>query len=391
MTTFRDICHFIAIDTRGEQDYHPLRFDDTDNGNISYTGTDGVTLWFREWALATPPTQNEIDNSELVISQTGQVADPGDDPDEIAQNERLDAIDSALTQRRPWTFAEAPGLVIADDTSNTWAISEGYAWFWNETTQRHTRIFVPEQSGFPFPPELSSGTLGRTYVYLSEGGGLPLIATEEAAPTEHNQGNRICLGVMSTLDGSTFNSVVPFLVDRDPVTRSLLTERYPVKNLSGIRFFPPPDSSTGRRLEHNSGIIVAAGRNWHPNPNNPHCVDVVGGIYDVNFIDQTGNTRLGAVVLQFDRLDDGAGGFVTQTSGAGISRLFMSATGTIVQLAPQIWYPDIATATDAEGGENWVRPDLLDGFVHIATLIHRYDTNGALLDNEAYLRIINHG
>lgn len=298
---------------------------------------------------------------------------------------------NSASSGQPWTRAAANGgLKIALETSSTWGLSAGIAYFYDEITQQSTTVNVPAQTGLSAPTVLSSQN--NSYVYLGESGALEI---EAYAPKESVQGNRLCLGTVTSLDGgTTLSSVIPFLLDRSPTSRALTSGATQLQNPDGITLRP---SSSSLLLTHDAGKLVSPGRNWFNDPVNPHTVQVSAATPDVFYVVSDGTVLDSAPqsTLAFNLYENGAttGDAIAARTGiagqgAGISRFFMSARGTVLQLLPQIWYTDIATASDRLEGEIWTRPALLDGFYYIATMIHRFDVTQATMSDDRYVRLL---
>lgn len=301
---------------------------------------------------------------------------------------RETAVVGDLAKRPNHSFAEPDGLMLRVESPTTWGISDGRYYLFDEVTKEWTDIFLEGITNQPFPSLL----LGRNSVYVYIGAsGVPEI--EAFAPNEATQGNRICCGVISSVDHVTIRAVFPFVVDRSPYVRSLLSERNGLRNLGGVGFHPVAGSML---LHRKGGPIIAPGRSWFNNPRCPHTVDISSGQPQPFLMNQHGFFLDGIPANEyvFNRVDNGAQEETLASSsdeisskGYGISRIFQSIA-TVVQLLPQTTYKSLEEAVANFQAEVWIRPPILNGFIHCTSIIHRADTSAATITDNAYLRAI---
>jgi hypothetical protein len=292
--------------------------------------------------------------------------------------------------RQPWSYAEPSGLEFTQTGPLTGNITAGTVHFWNIDTQSHKTFNVDPQT-YNFPVELIGAGAGRVYLYLQNNNGVCDLITDAAAPSLATLNNRVCIGIATTLDGATFNNITPFIVDASPLTLSLLSGRFPVKVLNGLGLSIPAVPTT-RRLNRAAGNLTAPGRNWFTDATsylNPHVVSFAANTPIVfSLLSDATNVTNGTNELITNLSDNGNGTTTTRNSGAGISRLFYSVnSATLVQLLPQTWYNSVDTAEENIFTENWVRPELFDGFVYAGALVLRYNVTIANMNDPAFVRL----
>lgn len=190
------------------------------------------------------------------------------------------------------------------------------------------------------------------------------------APDQTKPYGFICLGAISSQDNATISNITPMMVGDDPETRALLKSN-PVRVPFGSLLLPRPFHGT-LSFSHGDGEVIAVGRNWHNDANNPHVREVLGrSPFPFTLLDQSGALiERGRSEFDFTKADQGNGNILNlRNRNASAQRVYISAAGNIAVVLGATRYTNLNQAIERWQTEDYDRPANLSGFAYLCAVL----------------------
>jgi hypothetical protein len=287
------------------------------------------------------------------------------------------------TVEQPLYSTVVSGMVLSINAgNNTFDISAGKYLIVDSYSDRNVtrqNIDYSGSTGNSFPTILATNALAYVFIDAAQN-----ISFQINPPNESELDTKICLGALITADNANFLEGEPFIINSDPVAKTLILLG---GTINRDRLIPKPVAGT-TTFNLDAGKLLAVGRNWHNNKRNPHTIDIAGqSPIDYILIDRNGNIISPSnTTWNFGRWDDN--GTIVNFGGndAAVQRVYLAPDGKVLVQLGQERYNSIVLAIQRWTAEVFEEAPILGGCILIALIIGRAGTTD--VSNSNFVRVI---